>query len=48
MEFEFTDGFIMMISGIGGAALLFIAAILYFMLSGRKAKKLLKKLDEEI
>lgn len=47
MEIEITTGFLMYWGGIAGAVLTIIAAIIYFNLSARKAKKLLKKIDEE-
>ncbi|MGN0670870.1 MAG: hypothetical protein ACI4JZ_10010 [Oscillospiraceae bacterium] len=47
MEIEITTGFLMFWGGIAGAILTGIAAIIYFNLSARKAKKLLKKIDEE-
>lgn len=47
MEFEITTGFLMFWGGIAGAILTGIAVIVYLKLSSRKAKKLLKKIDEE-
>lgn len=47
MEIEITTGFLMFWGGISGAVLTVIAAIVYLNLSARKAKKLLKKIDEE-
>ena len=47
MEFEITQGFLMFWGGIAGAVLTLIGAVIYFGVSARKAKKLLKKLSEE-
>lgn len=47
MGIEITAGFLMFWGGIGGAVLTGIAAIVYLNLSSRKAKKLLKKIDDE-
>lgn len=47
MEIEITTGFLMFWGGIAGAVLTGIAVIIYLNLSARKAKKLLKKIDEE-
>lgn len=47
MGFEITKGFLMYWGGIAGAVLTVIGAIIYFNLSARKARKLLKKIDEE-
>lgn len=47
MGFEITKGFLMYWGGIAGAVLTVIGAIIYLNLSARKARKLLKKIDEE-
>lgn len=47
MEIEITTGFLMYWGGIAGAVVTLIASIIYFNASARKAKKLLKKFDEE-
>lgn len=47
MEIEITTGFLMYWGGIAGAAVTLIVSIIYFNASARKAKKLLKKFDEE-
>lgn len=47
MEIEFTTGFLMFWGGILGAAVTIIATIVFLNVSARKAKKLLKKIDEE-
>lgn len=47
MEIEITTGFLMYWGGIAGAVVTLVASIIYFNVSARKAKKLLKKFDEE-
>ncbi|MCM1299216.1 MAG: hypothetical protein NC228_06600 [[Eubacterium] siraeum] len=47
MEIEITKGFLMFWGGIGGAVLTLVISIVYFNLTARKAKKLLKRIDEE-
>lgn len=47
MEIEFTAGFLMYWGGIAGAVITLIVSIIYFNASARKAKKMLKKFDEE-
>lgn len=47
MEIEFTTGFLMFWGGIAGAVITVITTIIYLTTSARKAKKLLKKIDEE-
>lgn len=47
MEIEITAGFLMYWGGIALGAVTLAAAAIYFNLSARKAKKLLKKIDEE-
>ena len=47
MGFEVTTGFLMCWGGLAGIAVTVIGSIIYFSLSARKAKKLLKKLSEE-
>lgn len=47
MEIEFTTGFLMFWGGIAGAAVTVIATIIFLNVSARRAKKLLKKIDEE-
>lgn len=47
MEMEITTGFLMYWGGIAGAVITLIASIIYFNLSAKKSKKLLKKIDEE-
>lgn len=47
MEIEITQGFLMYWGGIAGAVVTLIGSIVYFSVTARKAKKLLKKLSEE-
>lgn len=47
MGIEITQGFLMYWGGIAGAVLTLVGSIIYFSVSARKAKKLLKKLSEE-
>ncbi len=46
-EIEITAGFLMYWGGIALAAISIVGALVYFALSARKAKKLLKKIDME-
>lgn len=47
MEIEITAGFLMYWGGIAGALITLVASIIYFNISTKKAKKILKKFDEE-
>lgn len=47
MEIEITTGFLMFWGGIAGAAITVIATIIYLTASSHKAKRLLKKIEEE-
>ena len=47
MTIEITTGFLMFWGGLAGAVLSFIGALIYFAASSAKAKKLLRKIDEE-
>ncbi len=47
MEFEITTGFLMFWGGLAGAGLTFIIAVVYLILSARKARRLLKEMDKE-
>lgn len=47
MDIEITTGFLMYWGGIAGIVVTVIASIIYFNVTTRKAKKLLKKFDEE-
>ncbi len=45
---EITTGFLMFWGGIAGAAATIIFAVIYFAVSSSKARKLIKKIDEEM
>ncbi|MGN0687555.1 MAG: hypothetical protein ACI4KA_05560 [Oscillospiraceae bacterium] len=47
MTIEITTGFLMFWGGLAGSAISFFGALIYFAASSAKAKKLLKKIDEE-
>lgn len=47
MTIEITTGFLMFWGGLAVTAVSFISALIYFATSSAKAKKLLKKIDEE-
>ena len=47
MNVEITTGFLMFWGGIAGAVITLVMSIIYFNASAHKAKKLLKKIDEQ-